>query len=358
MQANGAGTAHFTYTCAQALSSGVTTVAVQQPNIGGLVAYWNFDSQTLAETSGFMAAGIHDGVAVGSVAYVPGRLGGYAADLRAANTAIRIKNSTVSDADYRTTFDAFLFGSPFGFSWSCWVKGMPTSDWASWIAKDGEAAGYAVRKAWDSRVTFTLRNSGDPTTADDDPTDPNAVIPDNLWHHLTAVYDPAALQRRLYIDGVERVSITDSNLTTPPTGMPLFFGARDTSGDPRFAQVIVDEVRAYDNVLSLQEITSQVGAPMISLTPGPVSRNLGEPDVVATVTVPAAMLAAGAGECHLDQCQSSHRHPRRRNRRQLDVALRHGRRLTPPPLRSTALPLAQRSSPAPAPLAPSMARSP
>ena len=129
-------------------------------SINGLVAYWNFDSQTLAETSGFQPAGTHDGVAVGSVAYVPGRLGGYALDLRAANTVVRIKNSLVTDPDYRTTFDAFLFGSPAGFSFSCWVKGLPANEWSPWLAKDGEATGYAVRRNGTSdQISFTLRNS-------------------------------------------------------------------------------------------------------------------------------------------------------------------------------------------------------
>lgn len=297
VQANGPGTAHFTYTCGALPSAAVTTIAVQQPNIGGLVAYWNFDNQTLAETAGFQPTGVHDGQAVGNVAYVPGRLGGYALDLRAANTAVRVQNSLITDPNYRTTFDSFLFGSPKGFTWSCWVKGLPASDWAPWIAKDGEATGYAIRKAGGSHITFTLRNSGLPPTAnpsDDDPTDPNAVITDNLWHHLAAVYDPVTLQRRLYIDGVERINITDGDLTTPPTGMPLFFGARDSSGDPRFARVIIDEIRAYDKALSVTEIIDQVGAPLVSLTPGKWSPNLGDPDLTATITVPTTMVATSA----------------------------------------------------------------
>ncbi|MCX6927718.1 MAG: LamG domain-containing protein, partial [Verrucomicrobia bacterium] len=291
VQANGPGTAHFSYTCALLPAATTTTIVVLQPNINGLVAYWNFDNQTLAETSGFQPAGTHDGVAVGNVAYVPGRLGGYAVDLRAANTAVRIKNSQISDADYRTTFDAFFFDSPNGFSWSFWTKGLPLNEWASWIAKDGEAFGYAIRKSGGGpQITFTLRNSA----GNDDPAVAEASITDNLWHHVAAVYDPVNLQRRLYLDGVERISITDSNLVSPPTGSPLFFGARDATADPRFAQVIVDEIRAYDKPLTMEEITAQVGPPMISLTPAQASMNLGDPDVVVTITVPASMVATSA----------------------------------------------------------------
>lgn len=290
VQANGPGTARFTYSCTTLAALTTTVVAVQQPNINGLVAYWSFDNQNLAETGGFQPAGVHDGQAVGNVAFVPGRLGGYALDLRATDTAVRVMNSTVNDAEYRPTFDSFMFGSPYGFSWTCWVKGLPVTDWAAWIAKDGEAAGYAIRKAGGSNLTFTLRNS----TGVDDPTTPEAVIKDDIWHHVAAVYDPVALQRRLYIDGVELINIADGELATPATGMPLYFGSRDSSGDPRFGRVIVDEIRAYDAALTPADITAQVGLPMISMTPGKANMNLGDPDVMATITVPPSMLATGA----------------------------------------------------------------
>jgi len=291
VQANGPGTAHFSYTCTLLPIAAATTVAVQQPNIGGLVAYWNFNSQTLAETSGFQPAGTHDGDPVGSVAYVPGFNGGYAADLRQVNTAVRVRNSKLSDSNYRTTFDAFLFGSPSGFSFSCWIKGMALSEWSSWIAKDGESFGYALRRHGNSdRITLTLRNSD----GEDDPFPASGGIADNLWHHVAAVYDRVNLQRRLYIDGVETVNLTDGNLLSPPTTSPLFFGSRDSSGDARFARVIVDEIRIYDKALTVSEITTQVGAPLITLTPNRATMNVGDADFNATITVPASMVATSA----------------------------------------------------------------
>jgi hypothetical protein len=290
VQANGAGTAHFTYQCATLPVSAYTTIAVQQPNINGLVAYWNFNNQTLAETSGFQAAGLHDGEAVGDVRYVPGLNGGHALDLRQANTAVRVKNSVLTDANYRTTFDAFLFGSPAGFTWTCWVRGLPVNDWQPYIAKDGESFGYAVRKAGGNDLTFTLRNSSaDP----DDPTSATARINDSLWHHLAAVYDPANFARRLYLDGVEVISVFDSTLVSPPINSPLFFGARAASGDTRFARVIMDEIRAYDTNLPPEVILAQVGTPMISLVPGALSFNAGDPAQAVTITVPADLVAAG-----------------------------------------------------------------
>ncbi|MEI9960451.1 MAG: LamG domain-containing protein [Limisphaerales bacterium] len=293
VQANGPGTAHFSYSSTLLSSIAATTVTVQQPNINGLVAYWNFDSQNLAETSGFQPAGTHDGQAIGSVAYVPGLNGGYALDLRQPSTAVRIENTALSDADYRNTFDGFLFGSPNGFSFTWWVKGLPQNNWCAWIAKDGETTGYQLRRAGDaSSITFTLRNSD----GTDDATSPGAVITDNLWHHIAAVYDPGTSQRRLYIDGVEQLNIFDGNLITPPVNSPLFFGARDLpGGNPFFANVIMDEVRVYDKALSPEEITTQVGPPMIILGPSSISLNVGDPDTATvSITVPSSLVATSA----------------------------------------------------------------
>ncbi|MGC3959764.1 MAG: LamG domain-containing protein [Verrucomicrobiota bacterium] len=293
VQANGPGTAHFSYTSALLTSLGNTTITVSQPNINGLVAYWNFNSQTLAETAGFQPTGVHDGQAIGSVAFVPGLNGGYALDLRQPNTSVRIKNSALSDSNYRNTFDNFLYGSSGGFTLTCWVKGMPLNNWAAWIAKNGETAGYQLRRAGNpTSVTFTVRNSD----GDDDPTAARAVIADNLWHHLAAVYDPTTFQRTLYIDGVAQLTLFDANLTTPPSSSPLFLGARDLpSGDPRFANVILDEVRIYDKALSGAEVETQMGTPMITLTPGALSLNVGDPDLAnLVVTVPASLIATSS----------------------------------------------------------------
>lgn len=293
VQANGPGTAHFSYSSAQVPSAAATTIAVSQPNKNGLVAYWNFNSQNLAESSGFQPAGTHDGQAIGNVAYAPGLGGGYALDLRAASTAVRISNTQLSDAGYRNTFDGFLYGSPNGFTFTCWVRGMPQNNWCPWIAKDGETSGYQLRRAGDPTVlTYTIRNSD----GNDDATSPTAVITDNLWHHLAAVYDPVTFQRVVYIDGIEQLNTFDGNLTLPPINSPLFFGARDLpSGNPFFAGVVLDEVRVYDKALSAADVSSQAGAPMIVLGPGNLNLNVGDPDSTTfEIKVPSTLLATSA----------------------------------------------------------------
>lgn len=53
----------------------------------------------------------------------------------------------------------------------------------------------------------------------------------------------------------------------------------------------MDEIRAYDKALSPPEITAQLGAPTIALTPARGTMNVGDPDLIATITVPATLVA-------------------------------------------------------------------
>jgi hypothetical protein len=307
VQANGPGTAHFSYSSPQIpqLPSPITaTIVVSQPQINGLVAYWNFDNKTLAETSGFQPAGTHDGIAIGNVAFVPGLNGGYALDLRQPNTEVRIKNTMLSDSNYQNTFDDYLYNSANGFTFTCWVRGMPLNNWCAWIAKDGESTGYQLREGGSATsVCFTIRNS----SGNADATSSGAVITDNLWHHLAAVYDPVNSQRLIYIDGVQQLQESDGNVTTPPSDSPLFLGARDyASGNPFFANVIMDEVRVYDTALAASQIVAQVGAPMIVVQPSYLSLNAGDPDAsTISVSVPASLVATSSVSVTLTTANAS-----------------------------------------------------
>jgi hypothetical protein len=170
---------------------------------------------------------------------------------------------------------------------------LPESDWSAWIAKDGEANGYQVRKYNSGPdVTFTVRNSD----GTDDPSSASAIITDNLWHHLAAVYDPVNSQRILYIDGVAQLAEEDANLTTPPVNSPLFFGGRDfLSGNPFIANVILDEVRVYDTALTSSQIVTQVGAPMITVTPGAINLSPGDSDTaLISIAVPSSLVATSS----------------------------------------------------------------
>jgi len=262
----------------------------------GLVGYWSFDDGTLAERSGFTPAGTHDGLAVGTVAYIQGP-SGRALDLTAANTAVKIKNSNTNDAGYRGTFDQLLYNSAQGFTIAAWVKGMPGA-WNPWISKAGEAtSGYQLRRhGADNVATFTLQSAA----GESDPYNSSGVsFADGGWHHLAAIYDPVASQRTLYVDGAVEFAIYDANLdpSTAP-GQCLVFGARNDDAASgvltAFAGVAVDEVRIYNRALADSEATA-LFTPGIEIAPASLVVYTPRPDTNAVqITVPDTLLASGA----------------------------------------------------------------
>ncbi len=262
----------------------------------GLVGYWSFDDGTLAETSGFTPPGTHDGLAVGTVAYIQGP-SGRALDLTAANTAVKIKNSNANDAGYQGTFDQLLYNSAQGFTIAAWVKGLPGT-WNPWISKAGEAtSGYQLRRHGANNVaTFTLQSA----TGESDPYNSSGVsFADGGWHHLVAIYDPVASQRTLYVDGAVEFAIYDANLdsSTAP-GQCLVFGARNDDAASgvltAFAGVAVDEVRIYNRALADSEATA-LFTPGIEIAPASLVVYTPRPDTNAVqITVPDTLLASGA----------------------------------------------------------------
>ncbi len=69
--------------------------------------------------------------------------------------------------------------------------------------------GYQVRKYNEGpSANFTLRSS----IGSDDISGTTTDFSDGRWHYVAAVYDPVNFQRRLYVDGVAQINITDGNL--------------------------------------------------------------------------------------------------------------------------------------------------
>jgi hypothetical protein len=278
-----------------AIITPVLTVSGAAPT-AGLVGYWNFDSASLAETSGFTPAGTHDGLPEGSVAFISGPVG-KALDLTAANTAVKIKHSNASEPGYQGTFDRLLYASADGFTITAWVKGLPGS-WNAWISKYGEgSSGYQVRRhGGDNMGTFTIRSSD----GEDDPYNVDGIsFADDGWHHVGAVYDPVNGQRLFYVDGSLDFAIYDGNLD--PAFAPaqnLVFGARNadtTSGVlEAFSAVALDEVRVYQRALSAEEVASMY-LPGIQVSPDMIVAYTPAADTNAVqLTVPDELLASGA----------------------------------------------------------------
>ena len=100
-----------------AIPAFTATPLLGQDIVTGLVGHWTFDDQTLDESSGFQADGVHDGVAVGTIAYTDDTpAGGFALDMTApGDSYVQVLNSNmivdgsmgmgVQNTTYETTFD-------------------------------------------------------------------------------------------------------------------------------------------------------------------------------------------------------------------------------------------------------------
>ena len=252
----------------------VATLVV--PASADLIGYWNFDSQDLAETSGYQAAGVHDGEAYGTVSYTTDTangLNGYALNLTGGDNAVLVKDSNrmidgsandgTTNPDYVDTFDSHI-KSTQQLTVALWVKGWPTSDgWQPFVSKKGENHGYQLRRyQYTDNATFTVRG----TDGDDDPQG-GINVNDGEWHHLVGVWDGVAGNRYLYVDGVLDTagSITDGTDTgtiSAPTDEYLVFGARDYAGSIYdFSQVLLDDIRIYDEAISASQVRELAGVP-------------------------------------------------------------------------------------------------
>ena len=198
----------------------------------GLIGRWITGPQDYTNRSSFTPSGTHDGttndVGLGSGQSwgvdTPAAAMGSALSLN-GNGAVRITNTKQgTDAGYSNTFDNAVSSE---VSVAFWAKGFPGS-WNSWVSKNGESAGYKVRRQGGNNYgTFTIRG----TPGDDDPTGA-ANSNDGQWHHYAGVWDgrPGAGNRKLYIDGVAYQMANCVNTDTgPPKGKDRRKAARDPS---------------------------------------------------------------------------------------------------------------------------------
>jgi hypothetical protein len=247
----------------------VTAVVLPDP-ASALVGHWVSGAANLADSSGFTAAGTHDGVAVGSnagaLAYnpndVPRDFGGSSLDLRAGNVAVQISNTATTDgATYVNTFDE---GIRSQMTVALWAKGFP-GEWNPWVSKGGEdGVGWQVRRfGGNPNATFTVRGI-------DNDDGPGSVILINqnppVWHHYAAVWDQASGTRSLYVDGV----LSHDNYNTMGQLMALaplkhlMLGGRQGANNVdigNFFQGLLYDVRIYKQKLFPAQVVTVMTTP-------------------------------------------------------------------------------------------------
>ena len=276
-----------------AIAAFTSTPLLGQDITTGLVGHWTFDDQSLDESSGFRDDGVHDGIAVGTIAYTDDTpAGGFALDMTASGgtelepieSYVQVMNSNIIvggspgaggeieivNETYEPTFDPPELGN--GFSIAFWGRGTPTR-WQAYVSKNGEGNnGYQVRRrASTFQTTFTLRSTDgadDPDVGVDTFNDPAGEGVDE-WHHYTATWTAGENGfRNFYIDGelvhteidwIEGQVTADGEPIAPDNGFGssrnefLVFGGRDSGGIIEDGGALcMDDIRVYNRPVDAQ----------------------------------------------------------------------------------------------------------
>lgn len=233
----------------------ILTLTVETPYEPRLVGFWDFNEGNAGPGAGGIKDlagddGQHDGTMTGGLLStdVPAALAGAGSrslDLTGGNSHVVI-DTFLGDAQ-DNDFNALKAPA---MSISLWVKGWPSGNWTPFVAKNGEDAGWQIRRQGGNQTgTFTLRG----TSAADDPATNSDIGPNPGWSHLVGTYDGTV--RKMYVNGVEFLSVEDSGAISPTADL-VVFGNRMTGGSIQstYSNVQMDDIGIWNYALSLDEI--------------------------------------------------------------------------------------------------------
>jgi hypothetical protein len=227
----------------------------------GLQGYWTFDN-TYNDGSGNAR---HAAAAAGTAAPIfstdvpPQLAGAGAASLDLRNRA----TPSVGTNCYATVPGSgpwFNFTGPATVS--CWVKGWPTDSWVPFIAKNGEANGWQIRRNGGTpEVDWTTRGAGTGfSTGNGDfgsnawgwANAPGEASKQSRWQHYCATWD--GTNKRIFINGQLAAVQTNAGATIQSSANLLVFGARDTGSISGHSRVMLDNVAIWDEALSQAQV--------------------------------------------------------------------------------------------------------
>jgi hypothetical protein len=192
-------------------TSASATVRVYAPN--HMVGHWLVGATNLTEYSGFMPAGTHDGTFVGTV---PATLGviftndvpaGFPGRSILFNSAyaVRVNNSSATDAGYQSSFDDVMAHK---FTVTFWTKTADQANWVAWMAKRGDdGLGFQIRRYNSKKEDFSLRETQlhsytQGNSAFEDMLTTSTKLYDSKWHLCAAIWDGYNGTRQFLVDGV------------------------------------------------------------------------------------------------------------------------------------------------------------
>lgn len=212
-------------------------------------AYWNFDESSTGTGTAYDQVGSRDGTFTGSAQRTTGLVGVGAAEFFGASSdAVQI--SSGGGVFYYTT----------GVSVEAIIR--PNASLGShqyeeiFRKEDGDNRILLSFQEYGSILSFGLNVggygeldmpldgvAGRPTLAD---------LKDGDAHHIVATYDSTTGKKAIWVDGVERYSVTLSGTITSGGSAPAYIGSYSGTDEP--FQGVIDEVALYDYALSAGQI--------------------------------------------------------------------------------------------------------
>lgn len=206
---------------------GTFEFALSSPS--GPIGHWAMDESSGSEISD--SAGTNVATLRGGAPGVPGRV----------QSGVGLNGST----DYAETSGSVI-RTDKSFTVSAWVKLDSTKTWSTVVSQDGstQSSFYLQYSLADNR--WAMAGCGMRAKSLNPP-----VL--NRWTHLAGVYDAAARQDRLYVDGALE-GIANCPGPRAAANGPLAIGRSKFDGAPTdFFAGAIDDVRVYDRVLSATE---------------------------------------------------------------------------------------------------------
>jgi alpha-L-arabinofuranosidase len=213
-------------------------------------AHWKFDEgqgTVAADGSGHQ----HDAVLTGGASWGPGR--------------DRTLGATVNGAGAFADAGAPVIDTTRSFTVMAWARFDATTGFHTVMGVDGDRVSgfYLQSRGDDGRFAFT-RLTSDSTTTTHVRAEASAGPQPGTWYHLAGVYDAAAREISLYVNGQHQETVA---FTTPwrATGH-LTIGRGQWAGAPAdYVDGTIDDVRAYQAALTAEALKGFADRPALAV---------------------------------------------------------------------------------------------
>jgi hypothetical protein len=207
-----------------------------------MTGYWPFDASNASDASG----NFNDLTISGGASYTSGKQGG----------ALSVNGTGACASSARP-----VVRTDNSFTVTAWVNMTNTGAFHTAVSQDGNnVSGFFLQySASDNKWAFAMTN-GDSTSSATTRALSVAAPTLNTWVHLAGVYDAAAGQISLYVNGALNASPSFSGAWNANGGLQIGRG-RWNAGPTDFFPGSIDDVRTFARALSAAEVASSANLP-------------------------------------------------------------------------------------------------